>query len=158
GEEAKGQTATGRRHLTDATPSGTQPTQGRISRKEQGSSKRLEVWTSWGASAQRGALARAPDTDAVTDAACGRPSRLERAMRFILRRLQTQLTMLHGGSRRRRWVLGTTLLGAVAAIALFVVSAGAIVANSPSNFEANDGNMTVQTAKDTDWNCFANGN
>jgi hypothetical protein len=34
----------------------------------------------------------------------------------------------------------------------------AIVAGSPSNFESNDGNMTVQTAGNTDWNCFANGN
>jgi hypothetical protein len=41
---------------------------------------------------------------------------------------------------------------------LFVVSAGAIVAGSPSNFEANDGNMVVNTAGHTDWNCFANGN
>jgi hypothetical protein len=34
----------------------------------------------------------------------------------------------------------------------------AIVTGSPSNFESSDGNMTVQTAGNTDWNCFANGN
>jgi hypothetical protein len=55
-------------------------------------------------------------------------------------------------------VFGTTLLAAAAAIVLFVVSAGAIVAGSPSNFEASDGNMFVNTAGHTDWNCFANGN
>jgi hypothetical protein len=46
----------------------------------------------------------------------------------------------------------------IAAMAYFVVSAGAIVSGSPSNFESSDGNMTVQTAGNTDWNCFANGN
>src|SRR5438128_2672477 len=101
-------------------------------------------------------------------------------MRFILRWLRTQLRMVYGaartqrlderpgerlsrraappGSRRRRWVFGTTLLAAAAAIALFVMSAGAIVTGSPSNFELNDGNMTVEEAGHTDWNCFANGN
>jgi hypothetical protein len=34
----------------------------------------------------------------------------------------------------------------------------AVVNGSPSNFESNDGNMTVQTTGNTDWNCFANGN
>src|SRR5262249_29258469 len=34
-------------------------------------------------------------------------------------------------------------------------SSGAVLTNSPSKFEANDGNMTVQTAQDSDWNCFA---
>ena len=96
-------------------------------------------------------------------------------MRFILRWLRTQLGMLHGaariqrlgerlsprtappGSRRRRWAFGATLLAATAATVLFVVSAGAIVTGSPSNFESNDGNMTVEEAGHTDWNCFANG-
>jgi hypothetical protein len=55
-------------------------------------------------------------------------------------------------------VFATAALSSVAAMALFVVSAGAIVNGSPSNFESNDGNMTVETAGNTDWNCFANSN
>src|SRR5438309_886149 len=94
------------------------------------------------------------------DALRGRPSPADRrgvVMRFVLNRLRTQLRMPHGaGSRRRQWVLGTTSLAA-AAVVFFVVSAVAEVSGSPSKFESNDGNMTVQTAGHTDWNCFANG-
>src|SRR6516165_9229054 len=62
------------------------------------------------------------------------------------------------GSRRRRWMFVGVPLAVTAAMAYFVVGAGAIVSGSPSQFESNDGNMTVQTAGNTDWNCFANGN
>jgi hypothetical protein len=58
---------------------------------------------------------------------------------------------------RRRWVFGTTAL-AVAAVVVFVVaSASGVLTGSPSKFESgNDptlglGNMTVDTAGNTDW-------
>jgi hypothetical protein len=74
------------------------------------------------------------------------------------------------GSRRRRWLFLCTTLVALAAAAFFISGAGAIVPDSPSNFETSDalvpnsnppvhdGNMTVDTAGNSDWNCFANGN
>lgn len=57
------------------------------------------------------------------------------------------------GSKRRKWVFGTTLLAVAGALALFVVSAGAAI-NSPSGFESGDGNMVLNTSGNTDWNCF----
>src|SRR4051812_39423772 len=73
------------------------------------------------------------------------------------------------GSRRRRWLFVCTTLVAFAAAAFFISGAGAIVLGSPSNFESSDApvpnsnppladaNMTVETANNSDWNCFANG-
>jgi hypothetical protein len=37
---------------------------------------------------------------------------------------------------------------------VFIAGAGAILSGSPSSFEANDGNMTVEAATHADWNCF----
>src|ERR1700745_1522147 len=50
---------------------------------------------------------------------------------------------------RRYWFLGATLAAAVVFSVLFVASSGAVL--SPSTFEGNDGNMTVDTAGHTDW-------
>lgn len=61
------------------------------------------------------------------------------------------------GSRRRRWFFLCATAAAIAAAVLFIPGAFAIVSGSPSNFESNDGNMTVETAGHADWNCFANG-
>ena len=60
---------------------------------------------------------------------------------------------------RRRWIFGVTTTAMAIGLLLVIVSAGAVVANSPSNFESNDGNMTADgssSAKSTDWNCFTN--
>ena len=59
------------------------------------------------------------------------------------------------GSRRRRWLFVAATLTVSAAMVLFVVGAGAVVPGSPSNFESNDGNMTVDTAGNADWNSVA---
>jgi hypothetical protein len=58
----------------------------------------------------------------------------------------------HGG---RWWSLGVTAVVAVVFVVFFVASSGAVLNNSPSSFEANDGNMIVGTANNSDWNCFA---
>jgi hypothetical protein len=59
--------------------------------------------------------------------------------------------------RTRRWWYGggVTLVATLFFVVFFVASSGAIVLGSPSNFESNDGNMTLQTSGNTDWNCFA---
>ena len=76
-------------------------------------------------------------------------------------------TKLPGGARplgRRslRFLRGKRTWGVLAAAAALAIGitipAMAVVSGSPSQFESNDGNMTVQTAGNTDWNCFANGN
>jgi hypothetical protein len=65
------------------------------------------------------------------------------------------------GSRRRRWLLLYAGLAAIGTAAFFISAAGALI-NSPSNFEAGDGNMTQDTGtsslKATDWNCFQGAN
>jgi Prealbumin-like fold domain len=73
-------------------------------------------------------------------------------MRFIAHSLRVRLSIV----QRRHFVFGVT--GAVAAgmLALFVASAFGLLEGSPSKFEAGDGNMTVGTTGDTDWNCFTN--
>jgi hypothetical protein len=60
--------------------------------------------------------------------------------------------------RNRRGVIRatTTALFVGAFAVIFVASSSAIVQNSPSQFESNDGNMTLQTSGHTDWNCFVN--
>src|SRR6266566_1157831 len=55
--------------------------------------------------------------------------------------------------RHRRFVVGVSALVA-GVMAVFVASALGVLEGSPSKFEANDGNMTVQVKGDTDWNCF----
>jgi hypothetical protein len=42
-------------------------------------------------------------------------------------------------------------------VVFFVASSGAVVSGSPSGFESNDGNMTLEATagNNTDWNCFA---
>jgi hypothetical protein len=52
---------------------------------------------------------------------------------------------------RRRWVFGTTVVAAAAVMGLFVASALGVLSGSPSKFEANDGNMVVDTAGNNDW-------
>jgi hypothetical protein len=63
-----------------------------------------------------------------------------------------------GSRRRRRWYLGTTLVVA-AFFTVFVSGAFATTfeTNSPSGFEAADGNMVLSATTantSTDWNCF----
>jgi hypothetical protein len=61
-------------------------------------------------------------------------------------------------SRKRRWWGVGALLGTAAFfVVFFVASSGAVVTGSPSGFESNDGNMTLESAAGTgtDWNCFA---
>jgi hypothetical protein len=53
---------------------------------------------------------------------------------------------------RGRWVFGTTVVAAVAVMGLFVASAFGVLSGSPSNFESGDGNMTVDTQGNNDWN------
>jgi hypothetical protein len=61
------------------------------------------------------------------------------------------------GSRRRRWLFLCTTVAALGVAAFFIAGAGAVVSGSPSGFESNDGNMTLQNTggANTDWNCFA---
>jgi hypothetical protein len=61
------------------------------------------------------------------------------------------------GSRRRRWLFLCTIVAALAAAAFYIVGASAVVTGSPSGFESNDGNMTLEATggSNTDWNCFA---
>jgi len=63
----------------------------------------------------------------------------------------------HRRKTRRWWYAGATLMALAFFTTFFVVGAGATLATSPSNFESNDGNMTVEGTSYTDWNCFANG-
>jgi hypothetical protein len=74
----------------------------------------------------------------------------------LLRRIARidRLAQLRRFARRRRWVVRTAAIAAAGAAALFVASALGILAGSPSNFEANDGNLTVDHASSADWNCF----
>ncbi len=55
---------------------------------------------------------------------------------------------LPGG--RRRWVFGIAA-AAVVAMGVFITSAFGVLAGSPSKFEANDGNMVVNTTGNNDW-------
>src|SRR5215472_3316300 len=56
---------------------------------------------------------------------------------------------------RRLGSIGIAIL-MVGAMVAFVAPelSGAMVSGSPSNFESNDGNLTVQTSGNTDWNCL----
>ena len=60
----------------------------------------------------------------------------------------------HGG---RWWTIGVTAVVAVVFVVFFVASSGAVLTGSPSKFEAqsSDGNMVVDVANNSDWNCFA---
>src|SRR3954447_23057773 len=64
--------------------------------------------------------------------------------------------------RTRRWWYGggATLVATLFFVVFFVASSGAVVNGSPSGFEADDGNMTLQLTggSNTDWNCFAGAN
>ncbi len=61
--------------------------------------------------------------------------------------------------RTRRWWYGggATLVATLFFVAFFVASSGAVVNGSPSGFEADDGNLTLELTggANTDWNCFA---
>jgi hypothetical protein len=57
------------------------------------------------------------------------------------------------GSRRRRWLFLLCLTVTLGAGAIFISGALAVT-QSPSNFESNDGDMTLTTNGNTDWNCF----
>lgn len=61
----------------------------------------------------------------------------------------------HRRQTRRWWYAGATLVAAAFFAVFFVVGAGAVT-DSPSNFESADGNMTLGTSGNTDWNCFVN--
>jgi hypothetical protein len=58
-----------------------------------------------------------------------------------------------GSKRRKRFWLIPFVMAALAVV-FYVSGAGAVLTNSPSKFESNDGNMVNNTANDTDWNCF----
>src|SRR3954468_6511865 len=51
--------------------------------------------------------------------------------------------------------IGLALVVATGLAIFFVGASGAVVAGSPSGFESNDGNMTVEGLSAADWNCFA---
>jgi hypothetical protein len=59
-----------------------------------------------------------------------------------------------GSKRRRRFLLVPLLLSTVAFAVFFVGAARAVLPGSQNKFEANDGNMTLGTSGNTDWNCF----
>jgi len=59
----------------------------------------------------------------------------------------------HKRRTRRWWYAGTTLV-VVAFFAVFFVTSSSALNASPSNFEAGDGNMTLDASGNTDWNCF----
>jgi hypothetical protein len=48
------------------------------------------------------------------------------------------------------------VLAAAAALAIGITIPAMAVTGSPSGFESADGNMTLQTSGNTDWNCFVN--
>jgi len=53
---------------------------------------------------------------------------------------------------------GLTVVVAVSLTTVFTAGiSGAVVTGSPSGFESNDGNMTVEGTNAADWNCFGNG-
>src|SRR3954468_7274475 len=51
--------------------------------------------------------------------------------------------------------VGLALVVATGLAIFFVGASGAVVTGSPSGFESNDGNMTVEGLSAADWNCFA---
>src|SRR5215813_1974605 len=60
--------------------------------------------------------------------------------------------------RGRHWLYGLTVVVAVSLTTVFTAGiSGAVVTGSPSGFESNDGNMTVEGTNAADWNCFGNG-
>jgi hypothetical protein len=64
-----------------------------------------------------------------------------------------------GGRGSRRFLRRTRtwgVLAATAVLAMGIAIPAMAVTGSPSNFESADGNMTLQTAGNTDWNCFVN--
>jgi len=59
--------------------------------------------------------------------------------------------------RRRTLAVGFGILLVTAMVGVFnPLRSSAVVLNSPSNFESNDGNMTIEGNPSTDWNCFVN--
>jgi uncharacterized repeat protein (TIGR01451 family) len=59
------------------------------------------------------------------------------------------------GRSRRFWKIGATLVVASIVTVVFAAASGAMLPGSPSQFESNDGNMTLDKSGNTDWNCFA---
>jgi uncharacterized repeat protein (TIGR01451 family) len=62
------------------------------------------------------------------------------------------------GRGRRFWFMATTLAVVAAFGVVFVAASGAVLPGSPSGFESNDGNMTLDKSGNTDWNCFQGAN
>src|SRR6478736_4726133 len=75
----------------------------------------------------------------------------------------TQKILGPEGSKRRKrfWLVPISI--AALAVVFYVSGAGAVLSNSPSSFEANDGNMTIGGNTPatlnglSDWNCFRGG-
>jgi hypothetical protein len=61
-----------------------------------------------------------------------------------------------GQRHRRRWSYALATVVAVTLATVFVAARSGAVTGSPSHFESSDGNMTLETSGNTDWNCFVN--
>jgi len=87
-------------------------------------------------------------------------------MQFLTQWLRSQLKLLRASAvarrlarrgtviRHRGWAFRLVALTVAGVMALFVASALGVLTGSPSKFESGDGNMTVETSGNTDWNCF----
>jgi hypothetical protein len=76
-------------------------------------------------------------------------------MRFATRLLRA---LANSGSRvlfGHGKLIRATTVAIPAAMALLVASALGVLSGSPSNFEAGDGNMTVEASGNVDWNCLS---
>lgn len=69
-----------------------------------------------------------------------------RVLKFLRRSAAESLS---GASRRRKLTIGSAVI--VAVMATVAVPALGILGDSPSNFESNDGNMSVQGVGNADW-------
>jgi len=72
--------------------------------------------------------------------------------------MSAKLSGFRRGRGRRFWFLASTVAVAAAFGIVFVAASGAVLPGSPSGFESNDGNMTLDTSGNTDWNCFQGAN
>jgi hypothetical protein len=72
--------------------------------------------------------------------------------------MSAKLSKFRRGRGRRFWFLATTVAVVAAFGIVFVAASGAVLPGSPSGFESNDGNMTLGTSGNTDWNCFQGAN
>src|ERR1700746_3083205 len=76
--------------------------------------------------------------------------------RRVRRRCWRQRMVAPKLARRSRLVCALAAASIVSVMAFFVASAFGLLEGAPGKFEAGDANMTVQTAGNTDWNCFTN--